>query len=250
MPKNLMKHLAVVFALMTLLPVLNVHAESSVTVTNQSELKAALADANVSTIVLGSDIETTEKINILRPVTIDGAGHTMKYVGTFGVGGSTDNTVWGGIYVLQAYRTNVVIRDIKLTGGNGALLVNGATVKLEGTIDVSGNGFGGIELGQGSGVDTTAHLVLDSNTKIINTTETNDRPTLWVPTDSTGAILEMNGIQQMLNPEDELSLSEMMSLFTPQENPETSDPIVWYFITGFIGIITLAYTSKKVISVK
>ena len=61
-------------------------------------------------------------------MTIDGNGYTMKYVGTFGQAGSTDNTTWGGIYWLQVYNTNATIKDIKLTGGNAALLVNGSNV--------------------------------------------------------------------------------------------------------------------------
>ena len=81
-------------------PAFYVEAKSS-TVNNQTELKQALSDNDVDTIILGGNIETTEKINITRPVKIDGNGKTMKYVGTFGNNGSSDNTEWGGIYDLQ-----------------------------------------------------------------------------------------------------------------------------------------------------
>ena len=249
--KKVTQILTLSLCMMAMIPMLQVSAqEKSKTVNSQAEFKEALADDTITTIVLGKDIETTEKINIMRPVTIDGRGHTMKYVGKFGSSQSSDNTVWGGIYVLQVYKTEATIRNIKLTGGNGGLLVNGGKVKLEGTIDVSGNGFGGIELGQGSGVDSVAHIILTDDTKLVNTTESPDKPTLWVPKDSTGSILEVNGVKQELQPLEELTIQEMETLFTPAENPETSDSIISYIILGIISICTFLFASKKVIREK
>lgn len=114
-----------------LTPTTLVNAASSSSVHNEAELKQALTNESISNIVLANDIETTEKINILRPVTIDGANHTIKYIGTFGKDNSKDNTIWGGIYVLQVYKTNATIKNIKLTGGNAGLLINGSTVNLK-----------------------------------------------------------------------------------------------------------------------
>ena len=91
-----------IFLVVFLIPLMRPQALS--TVHTQEELKQALSDTSVSTITLGNDIETTEKINIMRPVTIDGNHHTLRYVGTFGSSGSKDNTVWGGIYLLQVYK--------------------------------------------------------------------------------------------------------------------------------------------------
>ena len=45
----------------------NVNAESK-TVKNQDELKSALTNKDIDTIILGGDINTTEKINITRPI--------------------------------------------------------------------------------------------------------------------------------------------------------------------------------------
>ncbi len=205
------------------------------TVHNQDELKNALQDSSIDTITLGSNIDTTEKINITRPVTIDGNGYTMRYVGTFGSAGSKDNTVWGGIYLLQVYNTTATIKNIKLTGGNAGLLVNGSKVTLIGTIDVSGNGFGGIELAQGANIESTSHLILGENANIVNTTESSDRPTIWVPKDSDPAILEKDGLEQTINPQEELTLSEIKELFSSQENPSTSDPLMISLVLGFLG---------------
>ena len=212
----------------------NVYALDSKVVNNQEELKEALSDSKITTITLGSNIDTTEKINITRPITIDGAGHTIRYVGKFGSSQSSSNTVWGGIYVLHFYKTTGTLRNIKLTGGNAGLLINGSQVKLEGIIDVSGNGFGGIELGQGSGVESIAHVILTDQTTLVNRTDSEDRPTLWVPKDSTGSILEINGAQYELLPEEEFTLNEIEAFTISTENPETGDPIILYISGMFL----------------
>lgn len=197
---------------LALVPMFHVEAKSS-TVNNQTELKQALDDSSIDTIILGKNIDTTEKINIMRPVTIDGNHKTMKYVGTFGKNGSYDNTVWGGIYVLQVYKAEATIKNITLTGGNGGLLVNGGKVKLVGRIDAFGNGFGGIELGQGSGVQSNAHLEIGTDTVLVNITESKDRPIIWVPKDSTDAVLEVNGVEQVLSSDIHLPLNEIEKLY-------------------------------------
>lgn len=233
-----------IFAFMVI-PLIDIHAASSVTVHNQEELKNAINDANVNSIILGNDIETTEKINILRPLSIDGNNHTMKYVGTFGTNGNSNNTVWGGIYLLQVYKTEVTIKDIKLTGGNAALLVNGGKVTVDGVLDVSGNGFGGIELGQGEAVQSTAHLILTQNGKILNTTEDANKPTLWVPEDSTSAILEVNGKRLTLEADKYVMLSDINSLMSPIQNPSTGDVITIFKSMLLIGIVLVLVTKKK-----
>ncbi len=224
------------------IPMINASALTDRTVKNQSELLEALQDSETKTITLSEDIETTQKINITRPVTIDGKGHTIKYIGTFGDSNSSSNTVWGGIYVLQVYKTTATIKDIKLTGGNAALLVNGSNVTLEGKIDVSGNGFGGIELGQGSGVDQANKLSLSDDATLVNTTDSNDKPTLWVPSDSEPATVIMNGITKKIESGDELRLDVIEELFeidNKEENPKTGDNIVMYILLGLLASASL-----------
>ncbi len=234
-----------IFMMLLVVPFLKVKAASSMTVHNQADLKSALSNNEVTEIILGEDINTTEKINILRPVVIDGKGHTVKYVGTFGDNGSSDNKIWSGIYIFQVYKTQATFRNIKLTGGNAALLVNGGTIKLEGTIDVSGNGFGGIELSQGKGVTEVSHLKMDDDTKIVNTTEGANAPTLWVPDDSQDAIIEMNGMIRTINSGEELALQEVLNMFKTQENPQTGDYLGLSLLIGTIGLGTVFYNLKK-----
>lgn len=248
MKKNITKVLLLLILTITLSTTLNVNAASSKTINNQAELKEALNDNNISTIILGSNIETTEKINITRPVTIDGNNHTIKYVETFGSSNSSDNTVWGGIYVLQVYKTNATIKNIKLTGGNAGLLINGGHVTFEGTIDVSGNGFGGIELGKGNNVNTSPHLTLGPNSQIINTTETADTPTLWVPSDTNDAILEIGNTRFDLEAGEELSIKEINELEESLENPETSDSLILNIMSLSLFVILASYAFNKILN--
>jgi phage host-nuclease inhibitor protein Gam len=136
------------------------------------EFKAALADASKSLINLTADFTTTEKILVSRDdVTINGNNKTITFTG--------DETGWQGNYVLHVYKaTGVTIKDIKLTGGDAALLVNGSEVTLTGAIDVSGNEFGGIESSKGVGVEKDPKLTVTGAT-FTNTSEAYGLPTIW-----------------------------------------------------------------------
>ena len=182
-----------VFLFLLVLPFISVSAEAK-EVGSFDELKNAIKDASVDSITLKNNIDTTEKLNVTHALTIDGAGYTLTYKGNFGSENATTNTTWGGVYVLQVYNTTATIKNISLTGANAALLVNGSTVTLEGTIDVSGNGFGGIELGKGTGVSTEPKLVLGEGTKLVNTSESTDKPTVWA--DKTKATISVNGVEK------------------------------------------------------
>ncbi len=240
--KRLIFLLGLAIALL-LIPNIKVSAQSESLVHNQEELLESLNNKDITNIVLANDINTTQKINITRKVTIDGSNHTLKYVGTFGEEKSSDNKIWSGIYLIQVYKTIVTVKDIKLTGGNAAILVNGGTVKLLGNIDVSGNGFGGIELSQGKGVTNQSRMIIDDDTNLVNTTETSTTPTMWVPSDSKDAVVEMAGILKTVKKGEELSLIEIENLFTT-ENPETSDNLNLLALFGLSGL-TLFYISYK-----
>ncbi len=248
MKKKFSKFLLLIILTIAMTTSLNVKAATSKTVNSEAELKEALNDSNIRAIILGSDIETTEKINIMRDVTIDGNNKTIKYVGTFGSSGSKDNTVWGGIYVLQVYKSNVTLKNIKLTGGNAGLLINGGHVTFDGRIDVSGNGFGGIELGKGSGVSSSPTLTINDNAEIINTTESPDKPTIWVPSDTTGAVIEIGNTEFPLNSGEELSLDEINALEESIENPETSDSLLLNIFFLSIFVILSSYAFKKILN--
>lgn len=173
--------------LFVLVPMINVNAADGITeVYTAEDLYTALEGTEATSVKLMNNIQTTHKINVTSDKTIDGNGFTIEYVGTF-KDGSTNNTVWGsnaeypyngGVYVIQAYTSNVTLKNIKLTGGNVGLGINGATVTLIGNIDVSGNGFGGIEMTKGKDV-TSLPFVHAGEATITNTTETSTTPTVW-----------------------------------------------------------------------
>lgn len=223
---------------------LKVSADAQVIVHNQEELKQAINNKEVTNIIIDNDINTTEKLNITHPLTIEGNNHTIKYVGTFGQEKSTDNTIWSGIYVFQIYKTSATLKNIKLTGANAALLVNGSSLNLAGTIDLSGNGFGGIELSQGKNVEEVSKLNLSDDINIINSTETNTSPTLWVPSDSKDAIITMNGITRTIKSGDELSLIQLENILGIN-NPDTNDSIIFAIVLGLIGLSIIIFNIKK-----
>ena len=138
-------------------------------VATADELTAAINDPIVKTINLTKDITTKGKTTITRDVTINGNGHKISI---------EKNTAgkWESLYVLQAYKCNVTISDITLTGGEAALLVQGGKVVAKGTIDVSGNEYGGIELAEKDSVLPNLDL---TGAKLLNTTEAYKLPTIW-----------------------------------------------------------------------
>ncbi|HHW24506.1 MAG TPA: hypothetical protein GXX22_03505 [Clostridiales bacterium] len=70
------------------------------------------------------------------------------------------------------------MENITATGANGGIYVNSSVVKLAGTVNVSGNGFGGIEVSKGR--SPTDFLSLDvSNVILVNNTEAYGLPTIW-----------------------------------------------------------------------
>ncbi len=160
----------ILFAVM-ILPHTSVNATETITVKSQEEFEAALGNSTYTTIIIGESFTTDKKINITRDVTIDGNNKTITMQ-------MEDNTIWNTnqAYVLQAYRVNTTIKNLSLTGANAALLVNGANVTLEGNINVSGNGFGGIELATNGGV---VPKITFNNAKLTNDSEKYLKPTLW-----------------------------------------------------------------------
>ena len=261
------------FLICTFLFIPAVFAEDVKTVTSEEELKEAVSNPDVKTIELGGNIDITETLVLSNEKTIDGKNHTLTYTGLF-KGGVNDNTIWGnntngrGVYIIQVYNTSATIKDIKLTGGNAGLLINGSNVILKGTIDVSGNGFGGIELGQGSGITNVPNVALN-DVKLVNTTETTDKPTLWI--DTTPEVAEkisvtVNGEKlatSIVNGKVNVYLDETKSPDYEEpkkednnttvdntaknevENPETIDDIIIYMIIAGLGIGLLIYGLNK-----
>ena len=175
---------------------------------DEVSLRAALANEKASVVNLAADISAQTTIEITRPVTLNGQGHTiltpltaknilvLKPGGApitrgrisnlalaFEGGGAPES--WQSAYALQIYRSsNIVLENVSAQYGNAGILVNGSSVSLEGTIDVSNNSFGGIEVSKGENVEQEPSL-LSNGAVLTNTTEVNGKPTVW--TDRTDA---------------------------------------------------------------
>ena len=160
-------------------------------------------------IVLIDDITGIDKqIVIDRALVLDGSNYRLAFAADMDVKSGvlirTNNVTvknltvdrgmtvknWKSAYALQVYDAeSVVLENVTLTKGDGGLLVNGSTVTVKGTLDVSGNYFGGIEIGKGGGVASDSILTLDTGAEIVNTTEFCDTPTIWIEQDDEGEYL-------------------------------------------------------------
>lgn len=178
-----------------------------------SDIESALSDPDISEMTLNAPISTTSEIQVNKPMTIDGADNTItksepgkaitltanSTVENLTIENTADNTEWNSSYGIQFYTGEHTLKDVKLTGGNAGIIANSATVNLEGTIDVSGNTFGGIEVcrsqtsakAKSGEKDTMPAGVLNINgATIVNTTEAYGRPTIWIDgnTDADGIV--------------------------------------------------------------
>ena len=236
--KKLKLFLGLFISAFMVVPFMEVNAAEPVEVTKADELYDYLEGSEVTEVKLMNDIETTHKINVTSDKVIDGNGYKITYVGTFN-GGSSDNTVWGsdaeapydgGVYVIQAYNANVTVKNITLTGGNVGLSANGADLTLEGTIDVSGNGFGGIELTKGAAPTLAVPSLTINNATIVNTTETDKLPTLWTdnlsPEEVESMNIEYNGVKVAVTCDKENGKPLQVQLFLDENNLPTGDNYV------------------------
>ena len=219
-------------------PFIRVNAAEPVEVDNAEDLYKYLEGSEVTEVKLTADIETTHKINVTSDKIIDGNGHKITYVGTF-KDGSNDNTVWGsnaeapyngGVYVIQAYNADVTIKNITLTGGNVGLSANGANLTLEGRIDVSGNGYGGIELTKGAAPTLSVPSLTMNNVTLVNTSESSSKPTLWTDNLETEEVesmnIEYNGVKVAVTCDKKDGKPLQVQLFLDEENTPSGDNYV------------------------
>jgi len=146
---------------------------SSIEVSSLNELKAALANENIATILLEKNISIdTAQIDIFRPVTINGNGYKITF--------TDDSQGWNGSYIFKVYRTTgVVFENINFEGGDAAILVNGSEVTLKGNIGISGMEFGGIEVCQGVNVTEKPELNVEGTISFVSP-ESGILPVIWI----------------------------------------------------------------------
>lgn len=139
--------------------------DGAVKVSTYADFEQAIGDATVSTIKLDGNIDAPGKISILRDVTIDGGGHTIKFKGDID---------WKSNF-MQVYKATVTVKDLTVKDGNLAFFVNGGTLNLEGTINMSGN-FGGIGISQGENVIAVPAVNFADGVKVTYADEGHETP--------------------------------------------------------------------------
>ena len=173
-------------------------------VTNIDELNTALSDNTIETIYLNNDItDLTSRVVVNRAVTINGNNHKLTFTDAIntatygerqGIVVTTNDVVindltvemdavqdilnrldenWDGVYAIQVYNGTATLNNVTATKADGGIFANSSTVTLTGTIDVSGNEFGGIEVSNGNPVLNATEATL------VNTTEEFRKPTIW-----------------------------------------------------------------------
>ncbi len=178
---------------------------SAVEVRSEAELRSAAANTGVNVISVKASFATTQKVSLSgRNVTVDGNGHTITLSPRIG---------WHGDYVFQAYKNTVEVKNLALTGGDAAIYANGAVVRLAGSVDVSGNEYGGIEVSRGDGVTTAPALIVGGGASVVNTTEATAKPTVWVDHASTAGATISGGMftraTHIGNDQDQYYLNEL-----------------------------------------
>lgn len=139
---------------------------------NEADLQAAASNTAITVIHIRDNITLNNKIVLSgRDVNVKGGGKTLTFNGQSG---------WKREYVIQAYKNYITLGSITITGGDAAVLANGAKVRLLGNVNVSNNEFGGIELSKGENVTKEPILHMESGAKLVNGSEKLGEPTVWV----------------------------------------------------------------------
>ena len=177
----------------------------------QAEETAALVDSAESfreavsagkDILLTGSFTTDSELKVDKAITVDGNGFTItstnETTGTDGAAGIQviagavlkNLTVSGpnktgegwdnGQYGIKIYNVDgVVLENVKVTAANAGIQVNSSQVTMKGTIDVSGNEWGGIEVGHGSGLEKGGSLDITGAT-LVHGDESFKNPVLWI----------------------------------------------------------------------
>ncbi|CCV64138.1 hypothetical protein BN85405610 [Alteracholeplasma palmae J233] len=137
------------------------------------DYKTLIDNVTIDNITLLDDINLTEQIIIRRALTLDGNNKTVTLDNRSG---------WDAQYLIQVYNaTDVVIKNIRLQGGDAGLLVNASEVKVE-NITLDNHEFGGIEVSKGEKPTHTPALEVNGLTHT-NINET--LPIIWIDNLST-----------------------------------------------------------------
>ena len=170
---------------------------ANVDVTDEATLRAALANPDVTTINVKNDFPVASSVVLDRPLTFNGGGFTLSFSDGPGSrviitaesvvndlkvnAGLTNPAAWNSAYGIQVYNTKATLNNLSASGGNAGLMVNSSDVTLKGTITLSGNGFGGMEVSQSPTLAPARKPSLTgANVTFVNADDASLKPTIWV----------------------------------------------------------------------
>lgn len=175
------------------LPMTSFAQESSMT---EEDLIAALEQAqDGATVELTGSVELTGQLVIEKQIVLDGNGYTISkgesedvFPNNAGIlvtagatirdlkveGPNTNPEGWdNGEFGIKIYEAQgAQLQNVTVEQGNAGIQVSGGSVTMTGTIDVSNNEFGGIEICREARLDLT-------QATLVNGGETGELPTLW-----------------------------------------------------------------------
>lgn len=184
--------------------------EEPTEVATEEDLKQAIANGDKEVKLTDNITVASGNLNLGTTEHFDGNGKTISFgttgqnlvsshSGTIIENVTVENTVatedWSSTYGIQCYNGDYTIKNVTAKGGNAGILVNSANVTLEGTIDVSGNEFGGIEVSKSSNTQLQPSTLNINGATIVNTTEEFRKPTIWIDGAEDGNVV--NGAESM-----------------------------------------------------
>lgn len=194
-------------------------------VTTLEELIAASSNSEIKTINLNADISNiTKAVTVSNGAAFNGNNHKLSFNKTKQNLVFTKDTIiekleventiedketWSSNYAVQVYNGTYIITDCKFHGANAGLLVNSSIASINGTINVSDNGFGGIEVSKGKNGKSDPELTVMCT--LVNTTEAYKKPTIWIDGD-VGNVTVDNMTEVEINEQKQYYLVESNSI--------------------------------------
>lgn len=214
-------------------------------VTTLKELKAAISNPKVKTIQINKNIKLTETLKISSEKHIHGNGYTL----TADFRGKGNDS-----YALEFDKTVGSISNIKITGADTALSINGSTVTLSGTIDVSGNKLVGIIISKGSKSAKHQPKLDITKATLLNRDEANNKPTILEQqidgTDTPNSVIGYESMYVHYNQKSPKTLQRFYYLTPNKVPPNPLQPFTLSLMHSNDTHANLDQIAKKVTAVK
>lgn len=214
-------------------------------VTTFKELKAAINNPKVDTIQINKHIQLTEALKVSSEKHINGNGYTL----TAEISGKRKDAT-----ALEFDKTVGSVSNIKITGADVALSINGSTVTLSGKIDVSGNKVAGIIISKGSNSAKHQPKLDITNATLVNTDEANNKPAILeeyiANTNTPNAVIGYEQLYPHYNQKTKKQLQRFYYLSPNLVPPNPLEPFTLSLMHSNDTHANLDQIAKKVTAVK